>query len=107
MYSTALERHLRDYSPNVFFYTPLLVDDKFVFIMNRLLRTLSGMVEDGEVEVLHVEICPETHIPTVQLMLPPQLNEKDFGALFDDTQRLLHQAAAQEWKPHPTEEKLK
>lgn len=106
MYATALEQHLREHSPNVLIYTPLLVDDKFVFIMNRLLRTLSGMVEGGEVEVLHVEICPETHIPTVQLMLPPQLNEKDFGALFDDTQKLLHRAAAQEWKRQSNEEKL-
>ncbi len=106
MYAAALEKHLRDYSPNVFFYTPLEVDDVFVFVLHRLFRTLSEMVGDGIVEVLHVAVCPKTHIPTIQLMLPPQLNEKDFGALFDDTQRLLHQAA-QEWKPQPTEEKLK
>lgn len=83
MYAAALEQHLRDYSPNVFFYTPLLVDDKFVFIMRRLLRTLSGMVEDGAVEALHVEICPETHIPTVHLMLPFWLKEQDVASLFD------------------------
>lgn len=101
MYATVLEQHLRDYSPNVFFYSPLQVDDAFVFVLHRFFRTLSEMVGDGIVAV-----CPKTHIPTVQLMLPPQLNEKDFGALFDDTQRLLHQAAAQEWKRQSTEEKL-
>lgn len=107
MYATVLEQHLRDYSPNVLFYCPLQVDDAFVFVLHRLFRTLSEMVGDGVVEVLHVAVCPKTHIPTVQLMLPAQLNEQDFGALFDDTQRLLHQAAAQEWKPQPTEEKIK
>lgn len=106
MYATALEQHLRDYSPNLFFYTPLEVDDVFVFVLHRLFRTLSEMVGDGVVEVLHVAVRPKTHIPTIKLMLPPQFNEKDFGALFDDTQRLLHQAAAKEWKPQSTEEKL-
>ncbi|WP_345854261.1 hypothetical protein [Shewanella algae] len=93
MYATALEQHLREHSPNVLIYTPLLVDDKFVFIMRRLLRTLSGMVEDGAVEVLHVEICPETHIPTVHLMLPFWLKEQDVSSLFDETQRLFQKAA--------------
>ncbi|WP_105200892.1 hypothetical protein [Pseudoalteromonas sp. T1lg10] len=93
MYATALEQHLREHSPNVLIYTPLLVDDKFVFIMNRLLRTLSGMVEGGEVEVLHVEICPETQIPTVHLMLPFWLKEQDVASLFDETQRLFQKAA--------------
>ncbi len=60
--------------------------------LNSIFRTLSEMVGDGVVEVLHVAVCPKTHIPTVQLMLPSQLNEQDFGPLFDDTQRLLHQA---------------
>lgn len=93
MYATVLEQHLRDYSPNVLFYTPLQVDDVFVFVLHRLFRTLSEMVGDGIVEVLHVAVCPKTHIPTIQLMLPPQLNEKDFGALFDETQRLFQKAA--------------
>ena len=106
MYATVLEQHLRDYSPNVFFYSPLQVDDAFVFVLHRFFRALSQIVGDGVVEVLHVAVCPKTHIPTVQLMLPAQLNEQDFGALFDDTQRLLHHAAAQEWEPLSTEEKL-
>ena len=41
MYATVLEQHLRDYSPNVLFYTPLQVDDVFVFVLHRLFRTLS------------------------------------------------------------------
>lgn len=89
----ALEHRLTHCCPNVVFYAPLSVDTQFVFILNRLLGTLSTLAGDGLVEVLHIDICPLTRIPTVQLMLPPKVSNAMVEPLFDETQILLHRAA--------------
>lgn len=89
----ALEHRLTQCCPNVVFYAPLSVDTQFVFILNRLLATLSTLAGDGLVEVLHIDICAVTRIPTVQLMLPPQVSNAMVAPLFDETQILLQRAA--------------
>ncbi|MCH1929550.1 hypothetical protein [Shewanella acanthi] len=102
MYATILEQHLSERFPNVMLYDSLKVDDKFVFILNRLFQTLSLRAGEGIVEILHIDVCPVTRIPTVELMLPTGLHERDFSSLFDDTQRLLHLAAGLKWQDEVT-----
>ncbi|MFB2650582.1 hypothetical protein [Shewanella mangrovisoli] len=91
--ASVLENRLMRLYPNVIFYEPLVVDDKFIFILHRLLTTLSILAGNGHVEVLYVEICKATHIPTLQLMLPPCISNEVQNLLFDETQLLLNRAA--------------
>lgn len=89
----ALENRITNHYPNVVFYAPLTVDSPFAFILNRLLSTLSTMAEDGLVEVLHIDVCSVTGIPTLQLMLPTWISNAMVDPFFDETQILLHRAA--------------
>lgn len=89
----ALESRIINRCHNVVFYVPLTIEPLFSFIIYRLLSTLSTIAEGGLVEVLHIDTCSVTGIPTVQLMLPPSVSNAMVDSLFDETQILLHRAA--------------
>ena len=89
----ALENRIRNRCNNVVFYVPLIIEPRFAFIINRLLSTLSTIAEGDMVEVLYIDTCSITGIPTVQLMLPPSVSNAMVDSLFDETQILLHRAA--------------
>ncbi|MFC6441550.1 hypothetical protein [Bowmanella sp. JS7-9] len=91
--ASVLEHRLMRLCPNVIFYEPLNIDEKFIFILHRLLTTLSFLAGNGSVEVLYVEICKTTHIPTLHLMLPSCISNEVLNSLFDETQLLLNLAA--------------
>ncbi|TMO84435.1 hypothetical protein CWC15_10835 [Pseudoalteromonas spongiae] len=84
----ALDTSITQRLPNLMLYEPIGVDERYLFIVHRLLRTLCVMAKDDVIEVQCVLTCPITNIPTVYVDVPrAMLNEVD--TLFDETQRLL------------------
>ena len=84
----ALDTAITQRLPNLMLYEPIGVDERYQFIVHRLLRTLCVMAKDDVIEVQCVLTCPITNIPTVYVDVPiGMLNQVD--TLFDEIQRLL------------------
>jgi hypothetical protein len=98
--ASILQQRLNHHYPQIRLLDDLHMQDCYVFPCYGLLQTLAGLVdvEDGYVEVFKIDYCPQSGIPTLNLILSGTVDMVLLDAVFERYQSLL-QIAATAYQP--------
>lgn len=76
------------------FHQEVIVESRYAFVVNRLFTSLSQLTNRGSIiEVISIDYAPGNRIPTVNILLPPEIPTNRTSNLFNCIQQQLLYAA--------------